>query len=562
MIYLELLHNIALLVALTFVHGLLLRRISQRGVFFQILSGVLFGGVALIGMMTPMTLQPGLIFDGRSIIMTVSGMFGGPLTVAITAAIAAGYRGWLGGVGTVTGIAVIVGTAAIGSGWYFLRRSSPVFVRPWGLYLCGLLAHIWMIGCMFLLPAQLVAKVLANITAPVLLIYPVATVLVCLLFLQMEQQIATERSLQESEARFRSLFEEHDAVFLLIEPQSGAIVDANQSAADYYGYSRDELRKMLITRINQLDPAEVSRLRLRAADKTQKYFEMPHLLKNGSQRVVEVYSSPVQLQNQQLLFSIVHDITDKKKTERELMAARTAAEAANRAKSEFLANMSHEIRTPLNGLLGMVQLLGYTPLNDEQKDYLKYIDICSNTLLSLISDILDLSRIESDKLVLEHAPFPLALTIRESLALHLASARQKNLALLADLPDDLPQEMIGDLLRFRQILLNLIGNAIKFTGHGTVVVRVRMVSQPDGSRWLQIDVEDTGIGISTVQQQQIFAPFTQADGSITRQYGGSGLGLAICKRLTALMGGTISVASEPGKGSCFTVLLPMREDSA
>lgn len=557
--YLELIHNIALLVALTFVHGLLLRRLEQRRTLYALLSGLLFGGVALVGMMTPMTLQPGLIFDGRSIILTVSGMFGGPLAAAIASAMAIAYRVWLGGVGAVMGIAVIAGTAAIGSGWYFVRRIHPAIVRTWGLYLCGLLAHLWMIGCMFLLPAHLVAKVFANLAVPVLLIYPVATLLISLLFLQMERHVVTEKALQESEVRFRSLFEEHDAVFLLIEPQSGAIVDANQSAADYYGYSRQELRRLLITDINRLDPAEVQRLRLKAAQKMQKYFEMPHRLKDGRERIVEVYSSPVLINGQQQLFSIVHDITDKKEAELELVTARNAAEAANRAKSEFLANMSHEIRTPLNGLLGMVQLMGFTPLNEEQKEYLQNMEICSGTLLSLISDILDLSRIEADRLALEQEEFPLALTIRESLALHAATALQKQLELLADLPADLPQNVIGDPLRFRQILLNLIGNAIKFTEKGRVEVRARVITQEDGRPWLRVDVEDSGIGISAEQQQQIFAPFAQADGSITRKYGGSGLGLAICRRLTELMGGRISVVSQLGKGSCFTVELPMTE---
>ncbi len=239
-----------------------------------------------------------------------------------------------------------------------------------------------------------------------------------------------------------------------------------------------------------------------------------------------------------------------------LQKAKSAAESANTAKSQFLANMSHEIRTPMNGLLGMAQLLELTELTEEQREYTESLHQCGKNLMSLMNDILDLSKIEAGKIDVIIADFSLQHCIRDIGQMTKTAASQKGLALDLNLSSDIPYLLVGDQLRLKQILLNLLGNAIKFTAEGEVTVSTRLLEQHDNFVIVQIAVRDSGIGISPEFLGTIFTPFTQEDGSISRKFGGTGLGLTISRCLAELMGGTISVESRQGVGSCFTVTLP------
>ncbi len=275
----------------------------------------------------------------------------------------------------------------------------------------------------------------------------------------------------------------------------------------------------------------------------------------------------------------VMDITERKRAERELqdyhahleevirertkelVIARDRAEAANRAKSDFLAVMSHEIRTPLNGILGLTQLMQKTPLNDKQRSYMARLQISGETLLATINDILDFSKIESNSMQLENVDFNLDDVLRHLSSLVAYRAQEKGLELVFDTAPDVPRQLVGDPLRLGQVLLNLTGNAIKFTDSGEVVLKITLKTHTADRATLEFSVRDTGIGMTEAQTTGLFQPFSQADTSISRRYGGTGLGLTISQRLVQMMGGKITVQSQPGKGSTFTFALEFKQTS-
>jgi two-component system, sensor histidine kinase and response regulator len=365
-----------------------------------------------------------------------------------------------------------------------------------------------------------------------------------------------EEALKRAEEKYRGIFE-NAAEGIYQTNLQGNLVTANPALARIFGYGSPDNMTSSVTDVGRqlyANPDQRAEFLRRVREEgTVSDFEVIGRRKDGSEVWLSMSGHPLMDESGESvgIEGTVADITNQKRAESQIVRAREMAEEASRAKSEFLANMSHEIRTPMNGIIGMSELLLDTELTPEQRDYARTVHGSGETLLTIINDILDFSKIEAGRLNLESIPFDLQREVEEVVSLLAGRAQEKGLELASFVEPDVPSAVQGDPFRLRQVLTNLVGNAIKFTREGEVVVQARAAENSNGGLVVRFEVMDTGIGMSEEDQRRLFEAFSQADLSTTRRYGGTGLGLAISKQLVELMGGEIGAESEPGAGSTF-----------
>ena len=371
------------------------------------------------------------------------------------------------------------------------------------------------------------------------------------------EQKKLDQRLRDQQFYTRSLIESNIDALMATDP-SGIITDVNKQMEALTGCTRDELIgapfKDYFTDPERAEAA----IKLVLSEKKVTDYELTACARDGKQTVVSYNATTFYDRNRTLqgVFAAARDVTERKRVEAELRAAKAVAESASQTKSDFLASMSHEIRTPMNAIIGIADLLAKTPLAPEQDKYVQIFRRAGDNLLNLINDILDLSKVEASQLELERTGFSLNDHLEKVTEMVVDRAHEKGLALVCEIAPNVPNDLVGDPTRLRQVLLNLLSNAIKFTESGEVSLRVAPDADSSVPTALRFTVSDTGIGIPGDKLGQVFERFTQADSSTTRRFGGSGLGLTISKRLVELMGGRIWVESRVGEGSVFAFAVP------
>jgi PAS domain S-box-containing protein len=372
-----------------------------------------------------------------------------------------------------------------------------------------------------------------------------------------EEQKASDQRLRDQQFYTRSLIESNIDALMTTDP-SGIITDVNKQMEALTGCTRDELIgapfKDCFT-----DPARAEAgIKRVLAEKSVTDYELTARARDGKQTVVSYNATTFYDRSRTLkgVFAAARDVTERKRVEVELQQAKAAAESASRTKSDFLASMSHEIRTPMNAIMGIADLLAKTALTPEQDKFVQIFRRSGDNLLNLINDILDLSKVEASQLDLERTSFSLSDHLEKVMEMVAPRAQEKTLTLVCEITPGVNNDLIGDPTRLRQVLLNLLGNAIKFTQSGSVSLRVEPDADCAVPTALRFTVTDTGIGIADDKLDRVFERFTQADSSTTRRFGGSGLGLTISRRLVELMGGRIWVESQVDEGSLFAFAVP------
>lgn len=548
--------NISFILAIAVIYQLVTRNLRGKTWLMIVMNGMLFGAAAILAMRTPFTFAEGIIYDGRTIVLGAAGLFAGPWITAIAAGTAICFRVFaIGGTGYLAGILSIIMASLIGLGFHYLRKKTSRPLTFPRLYLIGLCIHFGMLASQFALPAVRWQEVIPVLFVPILTLYPFGFVLVSFLFIDDENRLASRRKLEESEARYKLLFQNHHSIMLVIDPRSGEFVDINPAAASYYGWSREELLTMKVWDINTAEKARTTAAMQEALTRKESIFNVQHRLKSGEIRDVEVYSGPIEYFGKKMLFSVIHDTTDRIKAENEVrelnqtleqrVARRTRdLEEANKDLESFAYSVSHDLRAPLRAIEGFSSLLSEESAGKLGENSLHYVDRINKNVKKmslLIDDLLRLSRISRQAMKNSTVDLSsLAGEIVEDL-----KSQQPDRKVDVFIQDGL--SALCDRALIQQVLFNLLSNAWKFTA-SAVEPAIRFDVSEAGPEKI-FSIADNGIGFDMAYADKLFGPFQRLH--TEKEYAGSGIGLSIVRRIIARHGGRIWTHAEPDKGATF-----------
>lgn len=564
--------NITILISGTVLYHFITRTFRGRPNALSIVNGLLLGATAILTMLTPFQFEKGIFYDTRSVVIGIAGFFGTPFTAALSTAIAIAFRIALGGAGAIAGVLSILSAAIVATAGRKVRHRYAEFARRhtlspiWGTWLLGLIIHILVVLSQFALPQDRWREVIPLMLLPYLGIFPLVFSLICLLFLDNEHLEKAATELAESEARYRSLFENHHTVMLILDPSDGSIVDANPAAEAFYGWDRPTLKTMSISDINTLLPEEIQTEIDRAHTNDKSIFHFRHRRASAPPIDVEVYSGLISICGKERLFSIVHDNSMRVQAERELRELTATLEQQvlertkdlegqtrkltelNKEYEAFVYSISHDLRAPLRAISGFSTILreeldnGQSSQSAESLHLIDRIQTNAIRMQKLIDDMLMLSRVSLRAI----NPQLIDLSAVASEIFKEAREGEKERKFDFRVEEGLQVSADSDLVQI--LLANLMSNAIKFTRQREVA-RIELGSTlRDGGKVFFL--RDNGVGFDVkAAGDRIFAPFQRFNEN--PEFEGTGIGLSIVKRVVARHGGSVDVESSPGKGSTF-----------